>query len=665
MAKVVTSTAMEEEFFRSALDAQLNRQFDVAFKLYRIIGLNDYADMVISHGNLEFIFMYVKEMSAARDVDDLELEQVHKRYREIISYTIEEIYKNKKNPFLNLVSAVIACKDMPDFSDELRSHYIEHAFQMIENFEPVISNVMAAWCNYINAYINIYAHTEIRLVRRFMEVAYQFPLNKSVPLYLDTCADFHFKAVSTAIYNAKLIDIGQNNGLLRSLIEQAGIYINNYTGKHTKNLPNFTDLERKELRVLHGLCQTAMHVDAEDLQDFVETISNRMIDCSLKVLGNVRALDAAGSVRLHASLFPQGSIFKEQAYLQYGSIGSHVLTASYPEINLFHMESFHILNDRGEVSVGNKLLTDFAISIFIDDEERVSPLNAFAGRWIGGQHAAKVAMHCNKYSVVIVPKATAALNSDDDFVLFVDSSNLNNHAHWLLDALPRILKSMDSVAPDIKLAFLQPLTAYQLDTLSFAGLPYDRVCIVQQNKYPIKVNKAYVSGPNWCSSIGVGADYAALHPDAVRAVRAALYKDNFGRPAKGKRLFISRTRDDHATGSRVISNEKEIMPILERHGVERVDVVPLSFEQQRELFYDTDLLISAAGAAQANMIFMREGSTVISFINDVYSGTMYQIMADILGINLIAIYSKTELFTLSNDVRIDADDLLFALESVI
>lgn len=92
-----------------------------------------------------------------------------------------------------------------------------------------------------------------------------------------------------------------------------------------------------------------------------------------------------------------------------------------------------------------------------------------------------------------------------------------------------------------------------------------------------------------------------------------------------RKIYISRKE----AGKRRVENESELVPILQEHGFEILQMEKLSFREQRELMRQNKVLLSIHGAGLANLIFMPEGSKVIELHPDVerYNSCFYHLAA--------------------------------------
>jgi capsular polysaccharide biosynthesis protein len=97
--------------------------------------------------------------------------------------------------------------------------------------------------------------------------------------------------------------------------------------------------------------------------------------------------------------------------------------------------------------------------------------------------------------------------------------------------------------------------------------------------------------------------------DLIRGVRDVLLSA-YGEPgeqADGERIYISR---QSATKRRIV-NEDEVTLTLRKFGFQTIFAEGLSFEQQVRTFSRARYIVSNHGAGLTNMLFMREGGSVL------------------------------------------------------
>lgn len=117
--------------------------------------------------------------------------------------------------------------------------------------------------------------------------------------------------------------------------------------------------------------------------------------------------------------------------------------------------------------------------------------------------------------------------------------------------------------------------------------------------------------------------------EVIQGVRRTLLASLAGSDDGGERIYISRC----VAGRRRIVNEDELIPVLKKLGFEIVRAEELSFEEQVKVFSRARFLVSNHGAGLTNMLFMREGGSVLELrhLTD-YVNNCYFILASALDL---------------------------------
>jgi capsular polysaccharide biosynthesis protein len=180
----------------------------------------------------------------------------------------------------------------------------------------------------------------------------------------------------------------------------------------------------------------------------------------------------------------------------------------------------------------------------------------------------------------------------------IGTTTAANHFHWLFESVGRIgvlAACLPRFADELgEAAYLvPPLTAFQRETLSAAGVPGERLREI--------TDELLVFDRVIVPSRGLGRVHS-YSPVAARFLRSLA-------PSRGRyrRVYISR----RGALKRRIVNEPALVSALARRGFVEVRTEDLSFAQELELFAATEVLISAHGAGLANQVFMPPGGRVI------------------------------------------------------
>lgn len=234
-------------------------------------------------------------------------------------------------------------------------------------------------------------------------------------------------------------------------------------------------------------------------------------------------------------------------------------------------------------------------------------------------------------------------------VIFLGGSP--NYYHWLIDILPRLLQ----VKPYIgKERFLVPenLLPFQRRTLELLGYGEDRLIYVGDHEC-VRAPRVLVSSLLSMSTF--------VHPEVVKMLRRwFLFKRHPDKPVR--RVFISRADAQ----SRRLVNEDALLPILAKHGFERVVLGDMSFDDQVRLFAEVDVLLGVHGAGMTNMVFMPPSSRVVEIACAHHPATFFTHLALVSprayqSISADAVSVGGNGAPLSGDLSLDPDVLERAL----
>jgi capsular polysaccharide biosynthesis protein len=179
-----------------------------------------------------------------------------------------------------------------------------------------------------------------------------------------------------------------------------------------------------------------------------------------------------------------------------------------------------------------------------------------------------------------------------------------SYAHWLLDLLPRL-----SLVPADEEGFrvLVPgdVRPFHLRTLELLGIGADR--IVPARAPNVRVDRLLLCSPTPRTTRPVAAH--------LRWVRERLLAAAGTEPGPPRRLYVSR-----AHAERRVVNEDELLPVLARHGVERVFAEELDAAEQIRLFAGAELVAGPHGAGIHNHLFAPDRARVVELYNPRYLG---------------------------------------------
>ncbi|GHB23819.1 glycosyltransferase family 61 protein [Mongoliitalea lutea] len=207
--------------------------------------------------------------------------------------------------------------------------------------------------------------------------------------------------------------------------------------------------------------------------------------------------------------------------------------------------------------------------------------------------------------------------------IWITDSWARNYFHWILECLPRLFALQ---AHGIKAALLIPEHIYRAHYVKESLADLQVEVITFNFRQTVKVNSLYVASHD---------SPCAFDPLYLKNVIFKFQELDLSQTKEAtRRIYISRKE----AGKRKVENETELIPMLQEHGFEIMQMEKLSFREQRELMRETKILMSIHGAGLANLIFMPQDAKVIELHPDVerYNSCFYHLAA---ALNLEYYYS--------------------------
>jgi hypothetical protein len=207
-------------------------------------------------------------------------------------------------------------------------------------------------------------------------------------------------------------------------------------------------------------------------------------------------------------------------------------------------------------------------------------------------------------------------------VLWITDYWSKGYFHWLTDALTRLFVVRDRLDQrTLMLPWEFATREFVKPSLDVFGVK--NVDFIQPNEV---VECRSLVMPTHTAPSGHFKD------EVIRGVREKLL-DAFGDAnyrGAGERIYISRS----VAGRRRIANESEVTRILDRFGFETVCAEELSFQEQVKLASRARYLVSNHGAGLTNMLFMRDGGSVLELRHGAdWINNCYFILASALDFN--------------------------------
>jgi len=215
----------------------------------------------------------------------------------------------------------------------------------------------------------------------------------------------------------------------------------------------------------------------------------------------------------------------------------------------------------------------------------------------------------------------------ENAILIADKFPSPNICHFLFDHLTRLYlyercgiewRGATIIGPELSLPYQREVVE-KLGISNYIGIGGNKV---------LNVENLFVSSN--CVSL--------MHPAHCGAAWALDFLwSRLGRGESGsRRIYISRS---DASGRRIV-NETELTAFLSKLGFERVVLSGLSFEEQKKIFCESNVVIGVHGAGLANAVFAPPGTVVIEIFHPLYATPGYAAIAEASAWKYVAIIGK-------------------------
>ena len=200
----------------------------------------------------------------------------------------------------------------------------------------------------------------------------------------------------------------------------------------------------------------------------------------------------------------------------------------------------------------------------------------------------------------------------------------DNFYHWMFDVLPRIGL--------VEAAALGPIDRW---IVAETRLQVARELLVRCGIDPTRLVPVGKGGHLECEELVVTSAPGAIcqpTPRSAAFLRGALA--GAGGATAGRRIYVARR------GRRKVSNEVELVPVLERAGIEVVAMEGLSLEAQIAAFRGASLVVAPHGAALAHLVHAAPGATLVELIPRGYLNQSFYALAGACGMRYHALLGE-------------------------
>ena len=249
------------------------------------------------------------------------------------------------------------------------------------------------------------------------------------------------------------------------------------------------------------------------------------------------------------------------------------------------------------------------------------------------------------FNTVLKSKKIEADPSKKYLLIFDNYSGPRGFFHWIADSLTRLVELKDSLSEYTLLipSYFTEEALYQ-DTLALFDIKDFQVI---PSGCSIRVPQLYV--PDYIAPSGY------FHPANVRKLREHVWQkvqvqeQTLSMP----RIYISRKKATR----RYVTNEDEVIQMVERYGFTTVHLEDYSFKEQVQLVYQADCLVTIHGAGLSHIAFMRPGSKAMEFRKeDDAHNNLYFSLASEAGVSYFYQLCKAEQVSLAaNNFNLEVD----------
>lgn len=194
-----------------------------------------------------------------------------------------------------------------------------------------------------------------------------------------------------------------------------------------------------------------------------------------------------------------------------------------------------------------------------------------------------------------------------------------NHAHCLLQSVPRLdLLGRGFGFEADRFLVNEGAHAPTMEALARLGIPQDRLHFVPSDACAYRCETLRTATTPKMDEVGA--------PWAARFLHELFLPEQH--PAQVRRLYVRR-----GDARRSVLNEADVRTLLEAAGFEAVTMDGRSVAEQAEMFAGAEVIVATHGAALANLVFCRAGTTAIELMGRNTASNMFACLAWRRGLN--------------------------------
>lgn len=184
----------------------------------------------------------------------------------------------------------------------------------------------------------------------------------------------------------------------------------------------------------------------------------------------------------------------------------------------------------------------------------------------------------------------------------IDTSERNNYFHWLIEVLPRYYFAKKLFGTAKQYIFSDIQAQYKKDSLADLTDADSKIIVNNGPHRSLLCKKLFVPSLPGGSILNFNSQINEYASFAVSKLALG------AQASPEKRIYVSRSDADFR---RVLNEDDLYAQLFQKFGFEKVVLSELSFAEQKQLFYESRIIVSAHGAGLANLIFCRLGTSII------------------------------------------------------
>jgi len=236
----------------------------------------------------------------------------------------------------------------------------------------------------------------------------------------------------------------------------------------------------------------------------------------------------------------------------------------------------------------------------------------------------------------------------------VQGASSINYFHWLFDLLPKIyICSKNYNISKINYFYLSEPQNFQIKLLKFFKIRENQIINSKLYRH-IQADQIITVDHPWYKKGFFFEEFNNIPKWIVSWLR-----NNFLKEKKkfycSKKIFIDRS-DSKSNHSQII-NKDQIINFLKKQNFKVYRIAKMNFFKQVYLFSNADFIISAHGAALANLVFCKHKTKIIEIKPETQPGDYFKKISEINKLKYLCLKNKVQKNNLKGDMIVSLNDL--------